>query len=152
MLCQVWNSNDPGRRTLLREMLADLCKGTDTNQPLGSWKSVPNHSCLGSNSCTAFAVVQDRRQSSSFRTTIGRVDAKQQRSHCLLELAEARQLRVSCVWVCTVDALLFCTAESFERRAAQLDQYFSAVWGMHHGNGAPAGVYKSSAVACLNSF
>ena len=47
--------------------------------------------------------MQDRRQSSSFRTTIGRVDAKQQRSHCLLELAEAGQLRVSCVWVCTVD-------------------------------------------------
>lgn len=29
-------------------------------------------------------------------------------------------------------------------RAAQLDRHFSAVWGMHHGNGTPAGVYKSS--------
>lgn len=96
--------------------------------------------------------MQNCRQSSSSRTTISRVDAKQQRRHCLLELAEARQLCFVCLGL-HVDALLFCTAaESFERRAAQLDQYFSAVWGMHHGNGAPAGVYKSSAVACLNSF
>ena len=96
--------------------------------------------------------MQNCRQSSSSRTTISRVDAKQQRRHCLLELAEARQLCFVCLGLYG-DALLFFTAaESFERRAAQLDQYFSAVWGMHHGNGAPAGVYKSSAVACLNSF